>query len=544
MGFFKKKEKDTKKQDKEQYKNKQQGTNEKKDKEKIACKLSLDENMAIIKRILKDCGDVIYKDFAIGKNQNLAFTIIYIDGMSDNEILLNGILRPLMLHSREIPPEVPKSGGKLYDLIRYGTIIASEMDETTDINEAILAILIGDTALFIDGIDKIIIIGTKGWPSRTVEEPSTETVIRGPRDGFVETIRMNTALVRRRIRDPKLKLKQMQIGRRSQTDIGIFYIEDIAKQELLDEVIRRIKTIDIDAVLDSGYIEQLIEDNPYSPFPQIIATERPDEVAGELYEGRVIILVDNSPFALIIPTTLNSLYQSPEDYYDRWIIASILRLIRIFASFLALILPSLYVVFTSFHTGILPTKLVLSIAASREGVPFPAVIEAFIMEFTLELLREAGLRLPAAIGNTIGIVGGLIIGEAAVRAGIVSPIMVIIVAVTAIASFANPSYNLSVGFRLLRFALIAASGMLGLYGLMLGLILIIIHLIKLKSFDIPYFSPLAAFIPSEFKDTLYRAPLFNMIKRPISTANNKTRMKNNRNAIKDKEGWEDDDQGQ
>ncbi|MCK9217981.1 MAG: spore germination protein [Firmicutes bacterium] len=536
MGFFKKEKKGTEQQGIEQ-----QNIEIKGDKEKIHCKLSLYENINIVKEILKDCGDVIYKDFAIGKNQNLKFTIIYIDGMSDNEILLNGILRPLMLHSREIPPEVPKSGDKLYDLVRYGTIIASEMDETTDINKAILSILIGDTVLFIDGIDKIIIIGTKGWPTRSVEEPSTETVIRGPRDGFVETIRMNTALVRRRIRDPRLKLKQMQIGRRSQTDIGIFYIEDIVKQELLDEVIRRMETIDIDAVLDSGYIEQLIEDNPYSPFPQIIATERPDEVAGELYEGRVVVLVDNSPFALIIPTTLNSLYQSPEDYYDRWIIATILRFIRIFSSFLALILPSLYVVFTSFHTGVLPTKLVLSIAASREGVPFPAVIEAFIMEFTLELLREAGLRLPAAIGNTISIVGGLIIGEAAVRAGIVSPIKVIIVALTAIASFANPSYNVSVGFRLLRFALIAASGMLGLYGLMLGLILIIVHLIKLKSFDIPYFSPLAAFIPSEFKDTLYRAPLFNMIKRPLSTAVNEIRMKNNRNAIKDKEGEKDND---
>ncbi len=499
---------------------------------------SLDYNINKVKEILKDCDDIVYKEFLVGKNQKLKFTMVYIDGMIDKDVLNNGVLNPLMVYARETPPEAPKLIEKLYDLVRYGTISALELTETDSINEAILSILIGDAALFIDGVEKIIIIGAKGWPIRSVDEPSTEAVIRGPRDGFVETFRMNTALVRRRIRDPKLKLKQMRIGKRSHTDVGVFYIRDIAHKELINEVMRRLNTIDIDAVLDSGYIEQLIEDNPYSPFPQIIATERPDQVAAELYEGRVVIVVDNSPFALIVPSTLNSLFQSPEDYYDRWIIATVLRIIRVIASLLAMILPSLYIVFTSYHTGVLPTKLVLSIAASREGVPFPALIEAFIMEFTLELLREAGIRLPVAIGNTIGIVGGLVIGEAAVRAGVVSPIMVIIVAVTAIASFANPSYNLSVGFRLLRFALMIASGILGLYGLMLGLTLIFIHLVKLKSFNVPYLSPFVSVDTSDLKDTVYRAPLYKMIKRPHNTSKDIIRMKDNRSAInkKDKGG--------
>lgn len=499
---------------------------------------SLDYNINKVKEILKDCDDIVYKEFLVGKNQKLKFTMVYIDGMIDKDVLNNGVLNPLMVYARETPPEAPKLIEKLYDLVRYGTISALELTETDSINDAILSILIGDAALFIDGVEKIIIIGAKGWPIRSVDEPSTEAVIRGPRDGFVETFRMNTALVRRRIRDPKLKLKQMRIGKRSHTDVGVFYIQDIAHKELINEVLRRLNTIDIDAVLDSGYIEQLIEDNPYSPFPQIIATERPDQVAAELYEGRVVIVVDNSPFALIVPSTLNSLFQSPEDYYDRWIIATVLRVIRVIASLLAMILPSLYIVFTSYHTGVLPTKLVLSIAASREGVPFPALIEAFIMEFTLELLREAGIRLPVAIGNTIGIVGGLVIGEAAVRAGVVSPIMVIIVAVTAIASFANPSYNLSVGFRLLRFALMIASGILGLYGLMLGLTLIFIHLVKLKSFNVPYLSPFVSVDTSDLKDTVYRAPLYKMIKRPHNTSKDIIRMKDNRSAInkKDKGG--------
>ncbi|MCQ1529080.1 spore germination protein [Lutispora saccharofermentans] len=515
------------------------------EREKIQSTDSLEVNITKVKELLKDCDDVVYKEFVVGVEQKLRFTAIYIDGMIDTHKLNNAVLNPLMIQARYIPPEAPKLSNKLYELVRYGTIPASELKESEDINEAILDILIGDAVLFIDGIRTLITISVKGWPARSIDEPSTEAVIRGPRDGFVETFRMNTALVRRRIRDHKLKLKQLRIGRRSQTDVGVFYIEDIAKAELVDEVFRRLKSIEIDAILDSGYIEQLIEDDPYSPFPQILASERPDEAAAELYEGRVVILVDNSPFCLIMPATLNSMFQSPEDYYDRWIIATVLRTIRYAASLIAMVLPSLYIALTSYNTGILPTKLILSIAASREGVPFPALVEAFVMEGTLELLREAGIRLPVSIGNAIGIVGGLVIGEAAVRAGIVSPIMVIIVAITAIASFANPSYNLSVGFRLLRFSLMVISGILGLYGLALGLIMIFTHMARLKCFNVPYLTPYVAVEPGDFKDTIYRAPTYKMIKRPPLTSKNVVRMRNNRPVIDDKaKGGTKDDKRQ
>lgn len=501
---------------------------------KIESTESLEVNIAKVKELLKDCDDIVYKEFVVGVEQKLKFTVVYTDGMINTDILNHSVLNPLMLQARLIGPEAPKLADKLYELVRYGTIPASELKETEDINEALLDILIGDAVLFINGTRTLITISVKGWPSRGVNEPTTEAVIRGPRDGFVETFRMNTALVRRRIRDHKLKLKQLRVGRRSQTDVGVFYIEDIAKPELVDEVFRRLKSIDIDAILDSGYIEQLIEDDPYSPFPQVLASERPDQAAAELYEGRVVILVDNSPFSLIVPATLNSMFQSPEDYYDRWIIATVLRIIRYGASIIAMILPSLYIALTSYNTGVLPTKLVLSIAASREGVPFPALVEAFIMEGTLELLREAGIRLPAPIGNTIGIVGGLVIGQAAVQAGIVSPIMVIIVAITAIASFANPSYNLTVGFRLMRFCLMVISGILGLYGVALGLILIFTHMARLKSFNVPFMTPYVAMEPGDFKDTVYRTPTFKMIKRPTLTSKNVVRMRNNRPIINDK----------
>lgn len=504
---------------------------------------SLDINIKKVKEILKDCDDVVYKEFVVGEEQKLRFTLVYIDGMVSTDLINLSVLETLMIEARKVAPDAPKYRDKIYELVRYGNIPASELSETEDLDEAILNILIGDAMLFIDGVSTLITIGAKGWPTRSVNEPSTESVIRGPRDGFVETFRMNTALVRRRIRDPRLKLKQMRIGRRSKTDVGIFYIEDIVREELLNEVIRRLESIDIDAILDSGYIEQLIEDDPYSPFPQISLTERPDHVVAELYEGKVVVLVDNTPFALIIPATLNSMFQSPEDYYDRWIIATVLRLIRFAASFIAMLLPGLYIALTSYNPGIIPTKLVLSISATRQGVPFPAAIEAFIMELTLELLREAGIRLPAPIGNTIGIVGGLVIGQAAVQAGIVSPIMVIVVAVTAIASFANPSYNLSVGFRMMRFALMVAAAVLGLYGLTLGFILIITHLARLKSFNIPYLEPFVAMRPNELKDTIFRTPLYNMIKRPYPATRNIIRMRNNRpiiNQQKTKGGQNDD----
>jgi len=510
MGFFRKKEKEM---------------------GKLINSRSVDENKRRLKERLKDCDDIVYKEFRVGEQQDLKFLLVYADGMSSSDMLNDAVLNALMVHAREVPPEAKEPGEELYKLVRYGGLPASELADKDNLEDAVLAILIGDAVLFIDTTEKCIVIGAKGWPMRGVSEPNTEALIRGPRDGFTETFRVNTALVRRRIRDSRLKLKQLRVGKRSFTDIGVMYIEDIVSPELLEEVFRRIDTIDIDAIIESGYIEQLIEDDYMSPFPQISVTERPDEVAASLYEGRVAILVDNSPFALIVPTTLNSLFQSPEDYYDRWYVASILRFIRYMASILSMVLPAAYIAVTSFHPGILPAKLVISMAAARQGIPFPVLIEAFIMEVTFELLREAGLRLPVPIGSAIGIVGGIVIGSAAVEAGIVSPIMVIIVAITAISSFSIPNYSLAVGFRMLRFLLMIFAGTMGLYGIMLGVLLILSHLVKLKSFGIPYMSPYVSFVGSDFKDTIVRVPTFLMAKRPVLLARDKIRLKNNRNLI-------------
>lgn len=475
----------------------------------------IDDNILSIKNLLKDCDDAVYRQFKIGGDSGKDVFLFYIDGMAQKELLDEFVLQPLMLTARMVTPSYEEIKEKLFDASKSAAMAITDFKESDYIEEIVLSVLSGDTAVLIDGFEKAIIVATKYFPVRGIQEPTSETVIRGARDGFVETIRMNTALVRRRIRDPRFKIKQKQIGVRSKTDVAIMYIDDIADKKIVDEIIKKLDSINIDAILDSGYIQQYLEERAFSIFPQVQTTERPDVVAAAVYEGRIAILVDNSPFALIVPVTLTAFFQSPEDYYSRSDVVSFVRILRVMSGGLSILAPALYIAITSFTPGIIPTKLALSIAATREGVPFPAFIEAIIMELTLELLREAGVRLPRPIGSTIGIVGGLVIGQAAVSAGIVSPIMVIVVAITAIASFTIPNYEVSAAFRLVRFLLMVLASIYGLYGVMLGLIMVLIHLCELKSFGVPFLAPIAPFELSDLKDSMVvRLPWKYMIKRP------------------------------
>lgn len=379
-----------------------------------------------------------------------------------------------------------------------------------------------------ENVDRSIIIDSKSFPSRSPQEPQTETTIRGPRDGFTEIFKVNTALVRKRIKDTNLKIKYTAVGRIFKTMVAVLYMDDIVDKNLVVEVEKRLAEIDIDAVLESSILEHLIEDSYLSIFPQIENTERPDSVASALYEGRVALIVDNSPFALMVPATLGTMLQSSEDYYTRWTEASIVRLLRVIAIFLIFLPPALYIAVSSYHPGLLPTKLIYFLAASRINVPFPAVIEALLMELTMELLRESGTRLAGPIGSTIGIVGGLIIGQAAVEAGIVSPLMIIIVAITTISSFVIPSYELSAGLRITKVVFIIFAGILGLYGVMLGIILLISHLATLTSFGIPFTSPFSGLGIEEgdLKDSLVKAPIQRLWMRPGFThPRNKRRMR-------------------
>jgi spore germination protein len=413
---------------------------------------NVDDNLKNIKQMLDSPDDLITRKFTIG-NTSHSSAVVFIDGLVDKDMVNDKVIRNIQLGLSGTDKEIPSAGKEILTELENEVLSISEITTANSLDQVTLAVLSGDTALFIDGTDYVLLIGTKGWASRGVEEPITESVVRGPRDGFTENLRTNTVLVRRRVRDPNLRFKTYQIGRRSKRDLILAYVDGIIHPDLVTEVKRRLASIDIADAPETGIIEQWIEDSFLSPFPQHTATERPDKVASSLLQGKFAIFLDGTPFVIVAPQTFAGHFQSPGDYYERFPIGTFIRVLRYIAAFFATFLPALYIALVSYHPGMVPSKLAFQIAGTREGVPFPAVVEAIIMEATLELLREAGIRLPKMIGQTIGIVGGLIIGEAAVSAGIVSPIMVIVVAVTAISSFAMPSYSVGISFRLLRFAI-------------------------------------------------------------------------------------------
>nr|WP_254901170.1 spore germination protein [Tuberibacillus sp. Marseille-P3662] len=477
----------------------------------------LQKNINNIQSMMDNPSDLIVKKASLG-GYDRDCAIIYIDGLVKTDYISQRLIKSIHSFNKYVDDNISKDDGEaIINALQYDALPASEVDRVRTLDDVTLPLLSGNTAIFIDGLDQVIMVDTKGWKSRSIEPPVTEAVVRGPRVGFIENIRTNTSMIRRSIRDPNLRMKSIKVGRRSKADVTITYLDGVVNPALVKETVRRLKSIDLDDVESSGDIEQWIEDSFLSPFPQVQHTERPDRVRAALVQGRVGILTDNSPFALIVPVTFGQLFHSAEDYYERWLLASFIRMLRYIAAFFSVFLPGLYVALVAYHPGMIPTKLAFSIAATREGVPFPSLIEALIMEGIMELLREAGLRLPQPIGQTIGIVGGLVIGEAAVTAGIVSPIMVIIVALTAISSFSLPSYSLAISLRLLRFAIMFAAAIFGLYGLVLIYIMINVHFTNMKSFGIPYATPFAPQLYSDFKDLVVRVPLTMMSRRPKMT---------------------------
>ncbi|MCL5290415.1 MAG: spore germination protein [Firmicutes bacterium] len=476
---------------------------------------SLDSNLDTLKNILSHNNDVVFRRFRLGMGNQAEAAVIYVDGMIHKAIINNDIMKPLMLESRMAGNNTPGKG--LLELIKDFTISVSEVREARSMDKVVAGVLYGDAALLVDGLDTALVMDVKGWNSRAVEEPQSEILVRGPREGFTETLRVNTTLIRRRLRSPNLVFEDLSIGRVSHTGVIMVYLRGIASTDMVAEVRSRLQRINIDGILESGYLEEFIEDSPYSPFPQVAHTERPDRVAASLLEGRVAILTDGTPFALIVPAEFITFMQSPEDYYERYMLGTAIRWLRYFTFAMSLLLPSLYIAVTTFHQEMIPTRLIISLAAAREGVPFPAFVEALIMEFTFEALREAGIRLPRAVGQAVSIVGALVIGQAAVQAGVVSPLMVIVVAITGIASFLSPAFNMAIAIRFLRFPMMILAATLGLFGVMVGVLAILIHLSGLRSFGVPYLAPLAPFHPGNMKDVAVRAPWWAMDRRPSET---------------------------
>ncbi|SEL14371.1 spore germination protein [Paenibacillus sp. OK003] len=450
--------------------------------------------------------------------------MLYIDGMVDVQIINHSILESL-LQTREIPEFSEDNEHLIY--LQNDVLTASNVILINEMKDVLDALLAGFAVVLLEGSNQGLKIAAAGWEDRAVGEPISQTVVRGPMEGFNENLRTNTGLIRKRIRDPHLWIEEREIGRVTNTRIAVVYLEHIVDQEVVKELRRRLDEIDIDAILESGYIEELVQDKTGTIFPTVYNSERPDTVCAALLEGRVAIIVDGTPFVLLVPALFVHFFQSPEDYYQRADISSLIRMIRYLAFFIALLAPSFYIAITTFHQEMLPTNLLISLAAQREGVPFPAFIEAILMELTYEILREAGIRIPKTVGQAVSIVGTLVIGQAAVDAGVVSAAMVIIVSITAISSYVIPENGLSISVRILRFVLMILAAAFGFYGILMVLLITVTHLCSLRSFGVSYMSPFAPYIGKDLKDTIFRLPWTRMKTRPLSTGTaNETRQAN------------------
>lgn len=484
---------------------------------------SLAENKKELLAVLGDSADIKKIPIQIGMGRDIECFITYVEITGGSLMFSKSVFGRLVKQLNEMTKE------EVYESLSKNVLGITDITYFDTIEDALGGMFAGDVLILVDGFEKAMKIPDKGYPGMGVKEPQSEKVIRGSNEGFADSIKINTALIRKRLRTPKLKVREVRLGTRSNTNVDIVYMEDLVYPKLVGEVEKRLGRYEIDGVMDSGIIEQLSEEKWYSPFPQFQTTQRPDRAAMAILEGRIVVFSDNSPVGLILPTDYNSFIQTSDDYYNRWEIASFGRILRFLASFFALTFPGIYLAVTNFHTQILPTPLLLSFAAARQGVPFPAMVEVLLMEIAFELLREAGVRLPGAMGNTIGIVGGLIIGQAAVEANIVSPIVVIVVAFTALCSFAIPNEEFASAFRVLKFGFILLCSWLGFYGFLFGLLLVLIHLSHLKSFGIPYLMPFVGADLTGYEDQrdfVIRQPLFKITRRPVfARRNQRVRLK-------------------
>ena len=455
-------------------------------------------------------GDLVTYEFKT--NSNIKIMAAYIEGFIDRDIFDNDILKPLIL-SLEDPKDIKR------------TIFISKIEESDSMEDIIYQLPNGKVALFIEDMTICHMVEISKWEKRSIEEPGSESVVRGPKEGFIEDISVNKVLIRRVLRNNNLVFEDYVFGKQTKTAVSLVYIKGIVNENVLEEVKKRLNTIDIDAILESEYIEELIEDSPRSIFATIGNVEKPDIVAAKILEGRVAILTDGTPHVLTIPKLYVEGLMTSEDYYLRPYYASFLRILRYTAMIVTVYLPGVFVALQLYHQEMIPTPLLISAAGAREGVPLPIVIEVFLLTLALELTKESGLRLPKNIGNTVSIVGALILGQAAVQAGIVSGLTVIVVSAAAISEFIIP--ELVQGIVIIRFIIILLGGMSGLYGVTCGFMIITTHMVSLDSFGIPYCWPIA---PRNMeglkKDTFIRTPIRKFIFRPEAIAKKNVRRQN------------------
>ncbi|MEN6392063.1 MAG: spore germination protein [Syntrophomonas sp.] len=475
--------------------------------------LSLKDKNEMLSPYLDKNEDINKRDFTLGSDLKISARAVYLNQVVDNDALYRHVLDPLMHFPLTVQEGLTPA---LINVLANSGPSVGQVKTAATIKEIVQHIFDGLLVVLLDGYQEALVVDIHGGEFRAVDEPPGERTTRGPREGFIENMDINISMIRRRLRDPNLVVKKTMIGRRTRTPVAYMYIEDIASPEVVNNLRQRLDAIDVDGIVASGYIEQYLEKSPWSFFPQISSSERPDRLVAKLMEGRVVVIVHGTPLAFTVPTLALEFFQASEDYYERTIYGSITRFMRFVAFFLAISLPSIYISLFSFHPELVPFKLLLPVAQARSQVPFPVLIEVLIQEFIIQLTVESGLRLPGAVGQTVGVVAGIILGQAAIAAKLASPAVIIVISVTTIATFVMPSSGMLLASRILRLPLILICGAFGIYGFSLAWLLIVIHVCSLEDFQTPYYAPFAPIHLRDLKDSAIRAPLWLMNKRPQS----------------------------
>lgn len=467
---------------------------------------SFEENLKIFRDLFEGDDGLAIRIFTNQEEARVRFCILFINGMVDVETVNRNIIQPI------VQSTLPKDFAGNMDAILSRVVLSNYSEKISSIDELAIRITRGESVLLMEHSDEAIAICTKGWKSRAVTEPENEKVQRGPREGFVEPILVNLSMIRRKLATPDLKVKNIVIGAETRTDVSVCYLDSIANGQILEEIFDRLSKIDYDGIIESGYIAEFIEDSPYSPFDKIGSTERPDVAVSEMLEGRIVIVVDGTPTVLTLPFLFEEYFKSNEDDYLNFYYATIGKIIRMLSFIITITLPAFYVAILTYHQEMIPSSLLMSLSAAREGIPFPTIVETMGLLFVFEILREAGLRMPIQIGQSLSILGALVLGTAAVEARIVSASVIIVVALSGLTGLL--SIKIKGPIITLRFILVLLAGFMGLYGLFFGIMGMTLHLCSLRSFGIPYLLTFTSLKPEDIRDILIRAPIWFVKKRP------------------------------
>ena len=473
------------------------------------------ETLAHLKNVFRDDDPMEFRELSVGRQKPMRVCLVFCDGLSDASLIDNFLIRPLM------GMDESRMGKLTADMLLSGVLQINSGKKTRDWDEIVENITYGNTLLLAEGIGECLLFDTKNFPARSVSEPEGEKILSGPREGFTEVMMTNLAMVRRKLRTGKLKMRYYTLGKQTNTKLCIAWLDGIADSEIIRELYRRLDSIDIDGILDANYVNELIRDNPWSPFRSTGYTERPDVVVAKLLEGRIAIFVDGTPVVLTLPYLFIENFQSNEDYYLNYYYTSFARILRIAAFFLTVAVPGLYIAVVGFHQEMLPTPLLISLAVERQKAPLPAAFEALVMLLAFDILRETGIRMPSNVGQALSIVGALVIGQAAVEASLVAAPMIIVVAATGITSLLVPKLNAPIIYW--RILLLVLSSAFGFFGLSVGLALLLIHINNLSSFGVEQISLKGSFKFQDSKDIFIRASWRIMRNRPERLSRNKVR---------------------